>query len=90
MDGTEVHIVVEGLGFSEADQPFLYGEHDEYFYNEGTCPWNYLRLPIKAGDDADPHGIFVHQETIPRPAGYDGGSLDGIEQWRAWFPSLQG
>lgn len=85
-DGMYVHIVVEGMTFVKpGEEPNF--EHDEYHYNERTCPWNYLRLPIKAGDDSDPHGVFVHQETILLPDGYDG-SIDG--DWCDLFPSLIG
>lgn len=89
--GTEaepVHIVVRGMGFHKrGEQPSIEPGRDEYFYNEHTCPWNYLRLPIKCGDDTDPHGLFVHQETILMPEWYDD-HLDNIETWQELFPSL--
>lgn len=93
--GTEakpVHIIVEGMAFyPDGSQPNAQEaqERGEYFYNQHTCPWNYLRLPIKEGESVDPHGLFVHQETILMPDGYDGMLIDSIEQWRDLFPSLR-
>lgn len=90
-----IHIVVEGMVFyPEGGRPVIDLARDEYFYNEHTCPWNYLRLPIKKGDDCDPHGLFVHQETVLAPEEYCGDlDTDGfpsVENWREIFPSLRG
>lgn len=91
---TRTHIVVEGMVFyPEGGRPVIDPALDEFHYNENTCPWNYLRLPIKMGDDCDPHGVFVHQETVLMPGWYDGDlSIDGhssIDLWREVFPSLR-
>ena len=88
--GEQVHVVVKGMTFcAPGETPDF--EHDVYFYEEHTCPWNWLRLPIKEDDDTDPHGLFVHQETVLMPQGYGDFSnhLDGIEQWRELFESLR-
>lgn len=87
--GEDVHIVVKGMTFvKEGEEPDF--DHDVYFYNEHTCPWNYLRLPLKAGEDTDPHGVFVHQETVLMPKDYDEDqSFDDIDGWKALFPSLR-
>jgi hypothetical protein len=73
-------------------------DEDSYFYKHHTCPWNYLQVPIKEGDDADPHGLFVHQETILKPKGYFNHfnqiddpvneTLSELELWHKYFPSL--
>lgn len=53
-------IVIKGIEFEDvkgvsADYP----QAHEYYYNEGTCPINYLGVDqIKFKDDTDPHGIF--------------------------------
>ena len=90
--GTEdkpVHIVVKGFAFhKKGETPEFDGDGTRYFYDEGTCPWNYLRLPIKEGDDIDPHGLFVFEDAVAMPDGYED-SLDGIEQWRELFPTLR-
>lgn len=86
-NGNSVHIVVEGMTFVKPGQDPDFS-NDEYFYNEHTCPWNYLRLPLKDGEDCDPHGVFVHQETILMPDGYDS-SIDGLDEWKMLFSSLR-
>lgn len=88
-DGEQIHIVVEGMTFVEdGEEPDF--EHDKYFYNEHTCPWNYLRLPLKCGDDADPHGVFQHQETVLMPSGYDEDRIfSNPDSWADIFKSMR-
>lgn len=91
--GTEeapIHIVVTSMVFyPDGAIPSIDNHREEYFYEEHTCPWNYLRLPIKQGDDTDPHGVFVHQETILMPDGYDD-RIDGeIDAWQKLFKTLK-
>ncbi|MDU7377877.1 MAG: hypothetical protein E7L09_05825 [Enterobacteriaceae bacterium] len=86
---TPVHIVVEGMIFYPRNsKPIINQEHESYFYNEHTCPWNYLRVSIKDGDETDPHGIFRHQETVIMPDWYEG-DLSGVEKWESLFPTLK-
>lgn len=86
---SHIHIVVRGLALHEDGQEPVFGDSGmRYYYNQRTCPWNYLRLPIKEGEDTDPHGLFVFQEAVPMPEDYDD-SLDDIEHWRELFPSLR-
>lgn len=73
-----VHIVVPGMMFVKEGQSveqeleIRNKKHDPYYYDQHTCPSNYLKFPIKEGDNVDPHGLFVHQETILMPEDYDG------------------
>lgn len=84
-----IHIVVEGMVFyPHGGKPAIDQDSNRYFYNEHTCPWNYLRVPVKQGDDTDPHGLFVFQEAVLTPDGYDG-HLGDIEEWIELFPSLR-
>lgn len=90
-----IHIVINGgmICKEGADLTAELAElqrHNEFLYAEHTCPWNYLRVRIKEGDDCDPHGIFVHQETVLAPPDVDSQDLDHIDYWRALFPSLRG
>lgn len=43
-------------------------EHDRYYYDEHTCPTNYMRDVIEVIDlrsmDTDPHGVFRYIKTI--------------------------
>lgn len=82
VDFKPVYVIAEERAFIDAAGVFT-GNRD-YFYNEHTCPWNWLRKTIIHGDDADPHGLFVHQETIRRPTEDDLLNL-GIEA-EARFP----
>ena len=60
---SDVVLIVEGMKFSDYKE-----NNDAYFYNEGTCPINYMRsvkmiIDIKNNDN-DPHGIFEYIETV--------------------------
>jgi hypothetical protein len=46
---------------------------DQYFYEEHTCPTNWLRRveEVSIGEDDDPHGLFKHVRT------YDAEASDG-------------
>jgi hypothetical protein len=39
----------------------------EYFYNEHTCPVNWMQhvVEIRIGDDSDPHGLFEFRSIAP-------------------------
>jgi len=45
---------------SQKDSPEEYKEHQRYFYDEHTCPSNWVKYveEISVGKDKDPHGIF--------------------------------
>lgn len=89
-DGENVHIVIDG----KASRPYNWvlnlakqRGHDEFLYNEHTCPTNYLRCEaIFDGDDEDPHGIFEYVDTIENP-GIDTLNF-GIDDWKALFTKL--
>jgi hypothetical protein len=71
-----VHIIVEALGFQKDNVIDL---DKSYYFNEHTCPWNYLRFNIRHGDDMDPHGIFQFVDAIIAPAGWK--DLDAEDQF---------
>lgn len=63
-----VTLVVKGMQFvKDGDEPKYPDDHDQYFYNEHTCPTNYLGVEqVKTDDgDTDPHGVFVYVKTEP-------------------------
>ena len=67
-----VHIVVEGVMYVSYGQDVYTAlqyqrDNDRYFYNEHTCPSNFLGVRISENGDADPHGVFEHVETIIKP-----------------------
>lgn len=71
-----VTLVVKGMQFvKDGETPRFTGDPrdedeyhpDNYFYNEHTCPTNYLNvLELRTDDgDTDPHGVFAYVRTEP-------------------------
>lgn len=60
--GEEVFFVIEGCAsFAPLDEV---KSGDSYFYEESTCPTNFIRIEaIYTKDDDDPHGLFDHRDT---------------------------
>lgn len=58
-----VALIVEGMKFSDHES------NDDYFYNEHTCPTNFMRNVKMIIDlrnmNNDPHGIFEYVGTFP-------------------------
>ena len=71
MDGHPLYLMTEGIAFEpkegEGGEPVIDPDRDEYFYNEHTCPTNWLRSvrEIAIEGDHDPHGLFRYVETRP-------------------------
>jgi hypothetical protein len=62
-----VTLVVKGMRFIEGrDQPDDPDEHDRYYYEEHTCPTNFLKCVVEvygANSEADPHGVCRYMGT---------------------------
>lgn len=98
-----IHIVVEGRMFLPIDKDIheAIGEQqdkDKYYYNQHTCPSNYLDVRIAENGDPDPHGVFNHVQTVIKPDGDDRGKIttsggfdypDNYLGWIDIFPALQ-
>lgn len=60
----KAYFVVEGL----QEWPSTYEDMQidkRYFYEEHTCPINYMRIPlISFNGDRDPHGLFKFEEAV--------------------------
>lgn len=60
----DIGLVVKGMYFNNE-----FDSNHEYFYNEHTCPVNYLKDIKDVFDlknkDTDPHGIFEYVRTLP-------------------------
>lgn len=83
-----IYFVIEGV--STWPTPFHeLQEGDEYFYEESTCPTNFIRIPMIFHDgDSDPHGLFEHVETVWMMDEYPGEN-PGVEEYLAEvFPQL--
>lgn len=66
----KVYIMVKGTCKSD-DKGNLNTDNKDYIYGTHTCPWNYLRFPIRVNGDNDYHGIFQWVASIPLPDDYD-------------------
>ena len=63
-------------------------EHLEYYYEEHTCPTNFIRVPMIAVDgDTDPHGIFRFVRSVWMTPGYDKDDDDFLLRT---FPEISG
>jgi hypothetical protein len=74
----DLGLVVEGMSFSPSDESVEY--HHEYYYNEHTCPINYMKHILAVIDlkyqDQDPHGIFEYVTTLDYDKGVEGCNFD--------------
>lgn len=64
-DGSKLYLVVQGL--SEWCPYDELQEHSRFYYEEHTCPTNYVGgrvLMLQHLKDSDPHGIFKFEEAI--------------------------
>lgn len=54
-------LVTKGFNFSDTKE-----DHNAYYYNQHTCPINYLRsaTSVMIGDDSDPHGLFKYRGNL--------------------------
>lgn len=66
-----IYFVVEGLcEWPTSREEMLSGA--EYFYEEHTCPTNFIRIPMISQDgDHDPHGIFEFVDAVWMTDEYD-------------------
>ncbi len=62
--GGPVYFVVEGLS-SWPEEISAMCESARYFYEEHTCPTNFIRIPlISLAGDTDPHGVFEFVDAV--------------------------
>lgn len=66
----DVYIMVRGVDRCDK-KGVIDSSNSDYFYNNHTCPWNYLRIPIMVNGDSDHHGVFRWVASIPLPDDYD-------------------
>ena len=84
-----VYLIVNGnkmLGIDKEE-----AEHqDQYYYNEHTCPTNYMQdvEAVIYEKDADPHGVFEWVATIDKPEDWEYGPEE-FEEWCKLFPELR-
>jgi hypothetical protein len=86
--GATIYFIVEGCAeFGTLDEVRA---HNQYYYDEHSCPTNYI--PVEAifwGNDDDPHGVFEYVDTVWMPHGYDGiDPNDERELFIKLFPRL--
>jgi predicted RNA-binding Zn-ribbon protein involved in translation (DUF1610 family) len=90
-----VFVIVEGIHVIDNDKEELRFDGDQYFYEEHSCPTNFMKVEcFIQGDDADPHGIWLWVETIVKPNDYEqrmksiNCSEDRLFYFRSLFKSL--
>jgi hypothetical protein len=84
----KIYFVVEGLCKSTSDYDELQ-KSEEYFYNEHTCPTNFIPiLMIAHNGDLDPHGLFRFIESVWMTTEYVA-STDKDKYLTEIFPQLK-
>ena len=86
--GEPVYFVVEGLcQWPKTNAEMV--ESAEYFYNEHTCPTNFIDVPMISRDgNHDPHGLFEFVDAVWMTNEYDKDNAD--EYLVEVFPQLGG
>lgn len=85
-----IYFVVEGL----SEWPKALDEMREsarYFYEEHTCPTNFIRIPLIAyAGNTDPHGLFAFVDAVWMMDEYTATKKDGEEKYylAEVFPQL--
>lgn len=58
-----VYFIVEGC--AQFEDLAEVNDHNTYFYEEHTCPTNFIRIEaVFTPEDDDPHGTFEHVATV--------------------------
>ena len=92
-DAGDVYLTVRGMHFTkdgEMPDHAWYEDGARYFYEEGTCPTNYLGRVIeimqvgKDFESTDPHGIFEYVMSAPLYTD-EGRACDNVEERLALF-----
>lgn len=89
----ELFLVVRGMRFEKKGAP---KEHDieestAYFYNEHTCPTNFIGGSVEAvieGEDTDPHGCFTFVAVVDKSAIPPDRDFNGDIDWPKVFKAL--
>lgn len=66
-----VYLVVSKPNYSRGVDLATITKSERFYFDEHTCPTNYLGATIIEGDNDDPHGIFKFEEVIFQPEGFD-------------------
>lgn len=78
-DGSALFFVVEGR--AEFDSLDKIREYDRYFYEEHTCPTNFIRTEAIVTDgDFDAHGVFRYVDSAWLTEEYIAAKEAGTEQ----------
>lgn len=67
-----LYLIISTLNYRHTEDLAEYADQQAYYYNEHTCPSNFLGgNTVIYGNDDDPHGIFQFVEAIWMPEGFD-------------------
>lgn len=79
----KIYFIINGI--TSADSHEELQEDGIYFYEESTCPTNFINIPmICANGDTDPHGLFGFEEAIWQVGDFD----NNHEYFLKVFPQL--
>jgi len=87
-----IYFVLEGCARFESDAELQ--DHHQYFYEEHTCPTNFIHgvVGIFHDGDRDPHGVFDHVKSVWMTERYLEMKANGQENEYLFevFPQLKG
>lgn len=79
--------------FNQTMYSFFNDDPEKFRYSleEHSCPCNFTRFPVIAGNDVDPHGIFKFIQIVERPDEWGFSGLDDatFRDYAALFPALR-
>lgn len=82
-----IFLVTQGMVFEKNGK--IDYSNQEYFYEQHTCPTNFLRADMLVGDDTDPHGIFRYLETVAMPDDWRERDAREIGDYEKLFATLR-
>jgi len=81
---TPIYLVISGVCSHTGEKEEI---DDSYFYDESTCPTNYIPIEaVMTQDDDDPHGCFTYVRTVWMPLDYKRGDTATIKRL---FPEIE-
>lgn len=84
-DGPVFFVIQNQTPFQKDDTDEELQSHSSYYFEEHSCPTNWLRycLAVIKGKDQDPHGFLEFVRAIEQPVDY---SDQSDTDWKTLFP----
>lgn len=82
--------IVEGMRFTHSRPLVSEQEDDRFFYEEHSCPTNWLKpLMVAHRGDTDPHGVIQFVRAVDKPASLPNDSNDEDLMLEQLFPEVR-